>query len=514
MPKRAAQDPDAQGIYLRKKTYWLRNPVDGVRYFQNLHTHDFIKAVEAAKKLRGIRPQGKPQVGTWEKIIEKYIAEKLAGVRPAHLAGRRLRSFRTETAPRVRSCLKVFASRSGAPTPAQVTTKQLQSYYESRAKKSEAGARSTMATIQAFLEHIQCLPGRVVFSHDRKPEVRLVVVPVEISNGWIEECQREDLKYVLFCGFHAGLRRGEIMHSRISWFDRKRRVLTIPGKERQTLPSKKSYEWKSKERQKLPSGKSYDWKSKDGESREIPLSSGFSAFLETFLAEPKRDFCLLSKKRSASGLFDFRAPFQKFMKQKERPDVTRHAMRHSWITELCNSGNHSITEIAAWSGDTVETIETNYWKKRVRTGGLDDTMAGKRSGDALKEVAATLKTMSTAGLDKETTEAIKKLLNATEKSNQAKWEWTDMAPDAHVQLHSVEDTINNREIFGSLFPTPDGDSAVTAEDWDEGFVSTPRSRLMLLEKHGWIRKVDAKGPPPRSIAGAMPFPPQSSSASA
>ena len=481
MPKRAAQDPDAQGIYLRKKTYWLRNPVDGVRYFQNLHTHDFIKAVEAAKKLRGIRPQGKPQVGTWEKIIEKYIAEKLAGVRPAHLAGRRLRSFRTETAPRVRSCLKVFASRSGAPTPAQVTTKQLQSYYESRAKKSEAGARSTMATIQAFLEHIQCLPGRVVFSHDRKPEVRLVVVPVEISNGWIEECQREDLKYVLFCGFHAGLRRGEIMHSRISWFDLKRRVLTIPGKERQ----------------KLPSGKSYDWKSKDGESREIPLSSGFSAFLETFLAEPKRDFCLLSKKRSASGLFDFRAPFQKFMKQKERPDVTRHAMRHSWITELCNSGNHSITEIAAWSGDTVETIETNYWKKRVRTGGLDDTMAGKRSGDALKEVAATLKTMSTAGLDKETTEAIKKLLNATEKSNQAKWEWTDMAPSGHTRLYSVEDTVSKLGVFRELIDpgVDDPEVVVTEEDWANGKVSTLRARLGVLERRGLIKNAPSTEPP-------------------
>jgi hypothetical protein len=39
-------------------------------------------------------------------------------------------------------------------------------------------------------------------------------------------------------------------------------------------------------------------------------------------------------------------------------------------------------------------------------GALDDTMQGKRSGDAMKEVVNSLKAMSTSGLDKETTAAI------------------------------------------------------------------------------------------------------------
>ena len=474
MPKIAAPDPNAKGIYLRKKTYWLRNTVGGERFFQNLHTRDYGEAVEKAKKLRGIRPAGKPQVGAWEKTIDKYLAEKRSGFRPAHLAGRRLRSFRLETAPRVKSCLKVFSARCGAPTPAQVTIKHLQAYYDTRSKNSEAGARSTMATIQAFLEHIQCLPGRVVYAYDRKPEVRLVVAPVETSTEWIENCARSDLTFVLFCGFHAGLRSGEIRHSRVSWFDLKRRVLAVPGKELQTLPT----------------GKKYEWKSKDGETREIPLSRAFCDFLETFLSDPPRDFCLSSKRRAANGLFDFRAPFIKFVQKQGRPDVTRHAMRHSWITELCNSGNHSITEVAAWSGDTVETIEKNYWKKRVRTGGLDDTMAGKRSGDTIKEVAATLKTMSTAGLDKETAEAVKKLLKATEKPDLPKWEWTDTAPDGHVSLYSVEDTISKFAVFSDLISGDfyDPDTMLTEEDWEEGKVSTVRARLRILEGRKYIAR--------------------------
>lgn len=367
MPKKAKPDKAAAGIYLRKKTYWLKHTVDGVRYYRNLHTHDFAEAVGKAAELRGEAPSGE-KVGAWDKMIARYVAEKIAGKRPSHLAGRRLRRFRPETGPRVASVLKVFAERTGVDSPAKVRVDHIQKYYEVRRKTSEAGARSTIATLQAFLDHFGCLSRRVVFAGDRKPEARQVVVSVETSNKWIEASTRPQMTFVLYCGFHAGMRKGEIQHSRPDWFDLERRVLTIPGREKQ----------------KLPGGRTIEWLPKDAESRQIPLSQGFCAFLKTFL-EPKRSFCLLGTRRSKDGLFDFRAPYERFMKEMGREDVTIHAMRHSWITELCNSGNHSITEISAWSGDTVETIERNYWHKTVQTGGLDSTMKGKKAGHEQKE---------------------------------------------------------------------------------------------------------------------------------
>ena len=473
MPKTAAADPKAKGIYKQKLAYWLRYTLDGAQHRVNLQTRDFEEAIRKADALRGKPVKGKGEKVAWKVAIKRYLDDKLLGRRPAHLAGKRLRSFRPDTAPRVGSCLSVFAATCGASSPAQVTIKQLQAYYDRRAKKSSAGAKSTIATIQAFLDHIRCLPGRVIVPLENKPEARQVVVDMETANTWISDCLRDDLRFVLYCGFHAGMRAGEIAHSRAAWFDLKRQVLTIPGKEPQILPT----------------GREYLWRTKDGETREIPLSEAFCVFLNGFLTNPKRDFCIPAKHRPkkshATGLLDFRAPFEKFVAAKEKQEVTPHAMRHSWISELANSGNHSITEVAAWSGDTIQTIERNYWHKRVRRGNLNDTMAGKRSGDTIKEVAATLKTMSTAGLDKETAEAVKKLLKATEKPDLPKWEWTDTAPDGHVSLYSVEDTISKFAVFSDLISGDfyDPDTMLTEEDWEEGKVSTVRARLRILE--GW-----------------------------
>ncbi len=477
MPKTAAADPKAKGIYKQKLTYWLRYTLDGAQHRVNLQTRDFEEAIRKADALRGKPVKGKGEKIAWKAAIKRYLDDKLHGHRPAHLAGKRIRSFRPDTAPRVGSCLSVFAASCGASSPAQVTTKQLQAYYDRRAKNSSAGAKSTIATIQAFLDHIRCLPGRVVIPLENKPEARQVVVDMETSNTWISECPRDNLRFVLYCGFHAGMRAGEIAHSRVSWFDLKRQVLTIPGKEPQVLPTSREYLWRTK----------------DGETREIPLSEAFCTFLNGFLTSPKRDFCIPARrpprKSHATGLLDFRAPFEKYVASKERSEVTPHAMRHSWISELANSGNHSISEVAAWSGDTIQTIERNYWHKRVRRGNLNDTMAGKRSGDTIKEVAAMLKTMNPVGLDKDTAEAVKKLLKVAEKTDQLKWDWTSKSPAGHRKLYSVEDTVSQLGVFRMLLDPGDNDpeGGISDFDWEEGSVSTGRARLKILEDRGWIQ---------------------------
>ena len=390
MPKILNADPDARGIYRRKLAYWLRHSVDGVQERAPLHTRDFSEAVVKAKAIRGKPTPGKSERISWKTAISRYIADKLAGKRPAHLTGRKLKAFRPGTALRVKSCLSVFGERCGADSPSKVTLKQLQSYYDRHAKNSKAGAKSTLAAIHAFLEFQNCLPGRVVVPAGHKPEARVVVVTVKDSNEWIASCPRADLKFVLLCGFHCGMRAGEITHSRLVWFDLNRRVLTIPGSERQ----------------RLPNGKTLEWQSKDGDTREIPLSASFCAFLPDFFAAPKRDFCLLSKGRAASGLFDFRAPFEAFVKAQGRPDVFPHAMRHSWISEICNSGNHTVQEVAAWSGDSLQTIERNYWHKRVTPGSLDSTLEGKRSKDEMAKLITEIQKTVKGRSDDETHELI------------------------------------------------------------------------------------------------------------
>ena len=411
----------------------------------------------------------------WDVAISRYISEKEAGHCPAHLRGRRLRSFRPGTSDRTRSILRRFQTACGQPSPQQVTAKDLQAHYDNLRKKSEASARSSVIRVQAFLEHLNCLPGRALLARDKKPEVRKIVIGVEEIAEWIRDCPRDDLKFALYCGFHAGLRRDEIVHARPAWFSSDLAILTVPDHEMQTLAD----------------GRQIVWESKDRETREIPLTDEFVEFLRSFLKRDAR-FCLHPEACSKRYRWDFRRPFENYVASKGRRDCTIHAMRHSWITAMCNSGNHTTTEVATYSGDGITVVEKHYWKKNVRRGALNDTMGGKRSGDALKEVAATLKTISVAGLDRATIEAIQKLVAVGERQKAPSWEWTEKAPSTQRRLYSVEDTVNSFGVLRDLLDPGVDDPdmpAVTQFDWDEGRFSTIRSRLKTLEDIGLIRPV-------------------------
>lgn len=466
-------EPAAEGIFLRKKSYWLRYTLGGAQHRIPLHTRDFAEAVRLARSLRGKKVPGKTEALQWDAAIRRYLEDKEVGHRPEHLAGRPLRTFRPGTATRTASILRRFQKFSKCPSPAEVAKRDLQRYYVHLARKSEASARSSVARVQGFLDHLNCLPGRVQFAADRRPERREVVVDLETSNGWIDLCPRDDLRFVLFCGFHAGLRRREIVHARPAWFSRGLSTLTVPGREEQ----------------RLADGKIMVWECKDRETRHIPVSAGFARFLAGFL-DRKAAFCLHPEAASRPYRWDFRRPFEAFVRAEERPDCTIHSMRHSWITQMCNSGNHTIMDVAAWSGDGIEVIEKNYWKKQVRAGGLDDTMSGKRSSDALKNIAEQLRTVQTTGLDPEVVDAIKKISKLGAKAQPEAWEWTELLPPQHREMYSVEDTIADRGIFGSTLGDED-DNRVDKEAWEEGRLSTKRARLRLLKQLGFIRPAEA-----------------------
>src|SRR5207248_8374334 len=77
----------------------------------------------------------------------------------------------------------------------------------------------------------------------------------------ISECTSDGLKFVLLCGFHAGLRKNEIIEARPFWFDLEAGLLHL---------------------RKTPT-----MNFKDREERTIPFTSQFCAFLKEYgLREP------------------------------------------------------------------------------------------------------------------------------------------------------------------------------------------------------------------------------------
>jgi integrase len=152
----------------------------------------------------------------------------------------------------------------------------------------------------------------------------------------VSECPRDDLKFVLYCGFHAGLRFNEIVEAKASWFDLEAGLLHLRKHE----------------------GIQF----KDGEERTIPLTKEFSAFLKIYgLHEPYMVHAEIPARRKSMYRWDFGRPFNLYMAAQEAPFVTPHIMRHTFASLLASAGV-SIYKIAKWLGDDVRTVQRHYAK--------------------------------------------------------------------------------------------------------------------------------------------------------
>jgi integrase len=154
----------------------------------------------------------------------------------------------------------------------------------------------------------------------------------------IQECLDRELKFILYCGFHAGLRRDEIVQARPEWFDLDLRIIHIV--------------------------ESADWKPKDKDKRTIPLTKEFRNFLRkemTFKKKLPGPFLIQPTKiqRKARYRYDFRKPFEEYMREKEMSWVKPHVMRHTFASLLAIAGV-SIFKISQWLGDDVKVVERHY----------------------------------------------------------------------------------------------------------------------------------------------------------
>jgi integrase len=93
----------------------------------------------------------------------------------------------------------------------------------------------------------------------------------------IETAPDDDLRFILYCGFHAGFRRGEISWARVDWFDLDHNLIHIVND--------------------LESGAFL----KD-ENRVVPLTKPFKDFLLVYLkGRSKNEFVIEPKKQKVYG---------------------------------------------------------------------------------------------------------------------------------------------------------------------------------------------------------------------
>jgi integrase len=174
-----------------------------------------------------------------------------------------------------------------------------------------------------------------------KPEYRPKAKPETIERAKLDA---DDLRFILHCGFNAGLRRKEISEIRVDWFDLDRGVLHVF------------------------SGNGFT--TKDHAGRSVPLKKAFKGFLQTHLAG-KTGYVLAPDKVKGKGAYRYdanRRVRSHFTKCKVR--CTWHDMRRSFASNLVSKGE-SIYLVAKWLGDGVGVVEKSYGHVAPAAGNID-----------------------------------------------------------------------------------------------------------------------------------------------
>jgi integrase len=316
-------------MYLRGSIYWLAIQRNGKRHFITLETPDLAEAVRRCERM-----QHNLELETGAPLdaeIDRFIAYKI-----------RQQEYTRSSAVTKRNKLLLFAATlPPGSTAATVTTRQVQRFYdEALDRTADTTALGYVMAVRAFFRWAV----EVARIARRNPvnDVKLArtvgrarkdFCSYDLRDRLIQEAPTDELKLILFCGFHAGFRFQEIVEARPFWFDLDAGRLNLR--------------------------KTTTINFKDREERSIPLTLEFNSFVRSYgLHHP---FMLRPEVTHGKSLYryDFRASFMKYMRAQGCEWVTPHTMRHTFASLLVSAGE-SIYKVAVWLGDEVGTVQKHY----------------------------------------------------------------------------------------------------------------------------------------------------------
>lgn len=320
-----------KGIYLRGNTYWLAKQINGRRSFVSLDTRDYIAAVQRAREILDSPELQPAQSLTAE--MDRFLRHKYETNRYSKMS-----------ADSKRCCLTMFADSVNDAPPANVSGYHCKAFYNAaKARVAATTAESYMFTLRSFfnwcVQENLCRRNPVLEVQldrvDRKG--RTLFADLELAQCLIKDAPDDDLRFVLFCGFHVGMRKMEIVEARPEWFNLEARTVEIRATE--------------------------TFRPKDRDARTVPLTDQFVAFLKQWgLRSP---YVLQPDVMHGSHRyrFDFRRAFSDYMKAQGVPWISPHVMRHSFAS-ICATKGIDIYRIATWLGDDVRVVQKHYAKLR------------------------------------------------------------------------------------------------------------------------------------------------------
>ena len=349
-PKRGsiARSDKMRGLYRRGKIFRYTKMVDGARTQMSLETDRYEDAV---KKLLEIRqnPTLAP-VDTFAHEVRNYI-------RVQEASGR----LSPGLAPIRQKTLLNFGEQYRIVTPEQITSDKVKEWYhwmrfEKEPALRESTAQAYIFGLRAFLRWLvergalrENVAAKVKLDTLRS-NPRLVFCQGDLVADLIKNAPTDEMRFILYCGFHSGMRKEEIIEARPDWFDLRAGCVNIRFTSTFTP--------------------------KDKEERSIPLTADFKAFLakygkpSPYMIAPDTGYGLYKYR------YDFRRPFADYIEafgkghrlgtdelapKQDLSWITPHIMRHTFASLHAIAGT-SIYKIAVWLGDGVGVVQKHYAK--------------------------------------------------------------------------------------------------------------------------------------------------------
>src|SRR4029077_5152098 len=292
--------------YSDSKNWWFRytDPITGKRRAVSLATNDESLAVQKARSILG----GNLMVAKADEI-DREIDEYLITAQE-----REKNPMSPDSAKTARYVLKLFVKDSKVRWPSEINEQKVAIWVRGlrAAGKSQQTLRMYAAYVKTFTRVLHAsgklkidplakysLPSEKATGRRnwvRKDVVRQIIGAVKPMVGphskptGIEKARREaeDLKFILYAGFHAGLRRKEIGMAKVFWFDVDHGLIHA-----QNMPDE-------------------DFTLKDRDNRTIDMSDEFEAFLTEYLSGRKPgEFVLRPEK--IKGIWKYRYDFSRMV---------------------------------------------------------------------------------------------------------------------------------------------------------------------------------------------------------
>ena len=317
-----------RGLYQRGAVWWLCFRRDGHLYRVSTGEIDEARAILAARDIRD-----RPELASSDHLYREIDAY----VRTLREANRR-----PHTCEGARAVLRPWALAMGPERSlVEIATRDIQAWFNAkRHTVIDQSAVAYLGVVSAFFKwalsknKVRSNPCDGVTMPKVRQRYRANWIDRETATRLIDGCQDLELKYILLCALHAGMRKGETTMSRPEWFNLSRGFIRIPAQDG-------------------------EWKPKDGCARTIPLSPKFHSFL-TFVYPPRSPFMIAPEvvQTGWAYRYDFKFRFNAYVRSMGL-ECTYHDLRRSFASILVNQGVSGFL-VAEWLGDDISTVQKIY----------------------------------------------------------------------------------------------------------------------------------------------------------